>query len=443
MDILIIGNGFDLSHFLPTKYDHFMEAMISIENFNSSNEMNFDDIYNSLLEKEHYFFSKTKELYNTELIKLNNEEVQKFKDKLKSNTWYKYFLNHVNDIQTWIDFEQKIEEALLHSVKAINTVEEKHSTTRYFNSHIFTAPQQNQNSYFFTEFQFGILTCLTFIIENPKHPSASVRVGSLNKNFFKSPHSDIYGFDNNKFISFLQKELDNFIEIFNLYLELIINNLDPLFDFNKDELNQIEKVYSFNYTNTFEKFYNSEININFLHGKFGTNQNLVLGISDLKDPYLKKLKAYGFTKYHQKLLNETDYTFLHEIIKKYNNDLKDYENALITYRSSVTDFTLRSHTSTTLVQAKERLSNMNLNFFIWGHSLDVSDENYIKDIFSFNEEMDNNVRVTIYHFNKLAKFDLLANLIYILGKEKIEYWMKNKWLIFKPNPKISNIPNNK
>ncbi|MDC5647423.1 bacteriophage abortive infection AbiH family protein, partial [Acinetobacter baumannii] len=31
MDILIVGNGFDLSHFLPTKYDHFMEAMKSIE----------------------------------------------------------------------------------------------------------------------------------------------------------------------------------------------------------------------------------------------------------------------------------------------------------------------------------------------------------------------------------------------------------------------------
>ncbi|WP_462176800.1 AbiH family protein, partial [Acinetobacter baumannii] len=27
MNILIIGNGFDLSHFLPTKYDHFMEVM--------------------------------------------------------------------------------------------------------------------------------------------------------------------------------------------------------------------------------------------------------------------------------------------------------------------------------------------------------------------------------------------------------------------------------
>ena len=31
MNILIVGNGFDLSHYLPTKYDHFMVAMEAIE----------------------------------------------------------------------------------------------------------------------------------------------------------------------------------------------------------------------------------------------------------------------------------------------------------------------------------------------------------------------------------------------------------------------------
>jgi len=37
MNILIVGNGFDLSHYLPTKYDHFMSAMDAIENWNESN----------------------------------------------------------------------------------------------------------------------------------------------------------------------------------------------------------------------------------------------------------------------------------------------------------------------------------------------------------------------------------------------------------------------
>ncbi|MDC4980606.1 bacteriophage abortive infection AbiH family protein [Acinetobacter baumannii] len=126
MDILIVGNGFDLSHFLPTKYDHFMEAMISIDNFQSSTEMKFDDIYKNLIENENYFFSKTKELYRCDLIKLDEDQVKIFKEKLQSNIWYKYFLEHVNNIKTWIDVEQKIEEALIYATKAIKNIEVKH-----------------------------------------------------------------------------------------------------------------------------------------------------------------------------------------------------------------------------------------------------------------------------------------------------------------------------
>ena len=29
--ILIIGNGFDLAHFLPTKYEHFIHTMKMVE----------------------------------------------------------------------------------------------------------------------------------------------------------------------------------------------------------------------------------------------------------------------------------------------------------------------------------------------------------------------------------------------------------------------------
>ena len=50
--------------------------------------------------------------------------------------------------------------------------------------------------------------------------------------------------------------------------------------------------------------------------------------------------------------------------------------------------------------------------------------------------MDRNVRVIIYYFDKNAKFTLLNNLLAILEKDKVEEWMKNKWLQFKPNPEI-------
>ena len=84
----------------------------------------------------------------------------------------------------------------------------------------------------------------------------------------------------------------------------------------------------------------------------------------------------------------------------------------------------------------EDQSKLNLKFYIWGHSLDVSDKDYVLDLFSLNDDMDRNVRVTVYYFDKPAKFSLLNNLLAILGKDKVEQWMKNKWLQFKPNPEI-------
>ena len=76
-----------------------------------------------------------------------------------------------------------------------------------------------------------------------------------------------------------------------------------------------------------------------------------------------------------------------------------------------------------------------------GHSLDVSDRDYIVDLFSLNDGMDRNVRVTIYYFDKNAKFMLLNNLLAILEKDKVEQWMKNKWLKFEPNPNIVELNN--
>ncbi|HAV3450548.1 TPA: hypothetical protein JIE09_001136, partial [Acinetobacter baumannii] len=67
MNILIVGNGFDLSHYLPTKYDHFMVAMGAIENWDEQKgEMQFDDLFGSLYEKENYFFKYTKAMYQTD-----------------------------------------------------------------------------------------------------------------------------------------------------------------------------------------------------------------------------------------------------------------------------------------------------------------------------------------------------------------------------------------
>lgn len=137
MNILIVGNGFDLSHYLPTKYDHFMDVMGTIEAKNTSGlpsdlrdkkidywlkqidsifekrkgfepppyHMNFEELYTQTRDPD--FIDKTKEYYLTEQIFLSAQDVIKLQYRLSLNCWYQYFKNHVVEIKTWIDFEQK------------------------------------------------------------------------------------------------------------------------------------------------------------------------------------------------------------------------------------------------------------------------------------------------------------------------------------------------
>ncbi|AAZ18241.1 hypothetical protein Psyc_0372 [Psychrobacter arcticus 273-4] len=74
--ILILGNGFDLAHFLPTKYDHFMHAMRNVENHNKDEPMIFEALYTDLINSEGYFFKNTIKLYKTENVELPLIEVK-------------------------------------------------------------------------------------------------------------------------------------------------------------------------------------------------------------------------------------------------------------------------------------------------------------------------------------------------------------------------------
>lgn len=223
----------------------------------------------------------------------------------------------------------------------------------------------------------------------------------------------------NKVFNILYEGLESLISIFNRYLIEIVESLNANQELLKFEcILQVNQLFSFNYTNTFQRLYKQNIKIDFLHGKCGDSQNIVLGLSDLSHEILKNYKAYGFVKYHQKLMKDTDYKFISE--NEFVNDKLSFWRAP------------RSYT-----QQDETDNTVNLTF--WGHSLDVSDRNYIEEVFSLNDEKDLRVRVLIYFYNAQAKFSMLANLIHILGNKKVENWMKKGWLKFEPVPNIADI----
>lgn len=405
MNILIVGNGFDLSHYLPTKYEHFMVAMNAIEKWNIANgEMNFDDLFGSLYEKEQYFFSYTKAMYKTDEIKISTEKIKELKTQLEDNVWYQYFLDHVNQIDTWIDFESEFAKALDLVANFSKKAEHIYQEYEEIRSLVLRIGQTERSKYL----QYGDKTSNRmrllgiFNIENQSM--------HINKKYYRNNKLNL-DINSHLIIEDLERNLNDFITLFDWYLLTIVENLELKNKANENFFSFDFKcldIFSFNYTQTLKRFYISKAKIEYIHGSVG--KSLVLGISDFKNEFLRKFKNYSFTKYHQKLLKNTDYLFLRE-----NSKLM----ALI---------------------GSSSFGIQDVNIYIWGHSLADSDESYIHEIFSFNEKSNIKCIVTVY-FHKNDAPKLLSNLLDILNKEKVEKWMKKGWFKFEPNPDIVELNN--
>ena len=122
-------------------------------------------------------------------------------------------------------------------------------------------------------------------------------------------------------------------------------------------------------------------------------------------------KAYGFVKYYQKLVNNTDYQFLRP------------KSPIVAIENKMKSPSLTKHHP--------------IEIYIWGHSLDSSDSDYIHEIFSFNQDQKYSLRVIVYYYSQ--PHAQLSNLIAILGKNTVENWMKNKWLEFIETPDIQKL----
>ena len=412
--ILILGNGFDLAHFLPTKYDHFMHAMRNVENYDKDTPMTFQELYTDLISDENYFFENTIKLYKTEEATLPLEEVKELQDDLNKNGWFQYFKSYIDSgIETWIDFENEMETVLDAVCYIISEIEKNIEHLQrlpsvdslILNDEIFN--KDIERKYPFIKNLLEI-----FCVTDKQNTYTGMQI-VFNKSFVKYHSGKPTDICSSSLLKHLEEDLINFIEIFSEYIVFIDklelkNTLKNPEIFKKD----LDAIYSFNYSSTINRLYNHS-NINFIHGKAGKNSNrkIVLGISDLQNQILRDNKAYGFVKYYQKLVNNTDYQFL-----KSNSPVIALENNM--KNQSFTKY----HP---------------IEIYIWGHSLDSSDSDYIREIFSFNQGEKPSVRVIVYYYSK--PHAQLSNLIDILDKNIIEIWMKNKWLEFIETPNIQEL----
>lgn len=107
--VLIIGNGFDLYHDLPTKYSQFIQVLINVENsnFTKTSTIGFEDLFKGIDR-----YDDIQKKYNTENIFFEKQLIDKVKVLIDKNKWYQSFRNKL-EFENWIDVENEIKETLI------------------------------------------------------------------------------------------------------------------------------------------------------------------------------------------------------------------------------------------------------------------------------------------------------------------------------------------
>ena len=111
MNILLVGNGFDLYHKLPTRYDNFLHTVDFLVKYYKPEMKTIADVFcDNRIQKEDAFISecylKHKEVY--EKIALEESDIEEIKSVAKQNLWFSYLIRIFDNKLGWIDLEKEI-----------------------------------------------------------------------------------------------------------------------------------------------------------------------------------------------------------------------------------------------------------------------------------------------------------------------------------------------
>lgn len=370
-NILIIGNGFDLYHGLPTRYS---DLLFLAENWNkfyknympvTSSEENVDQftvrLNNGKLSRESLIdFCNHKTTFNDEHIQFLNEH-------LTSNHWIKYFLKFGFQGKGWVDFEAEIDDAL-HKIDIFFS-----TVSKYLNDF----SQSYYEKEFFEKIQYFLL------LTKDKYTD------------FKNVHendvqSSMLREHKNYLISKLENELNVLNECLRLYLlEFVLKIKCDKYSKQVESLH-FNYLLNFNYTYTYRTIYGvKDTEHHPIHGDC-INDNMILGIPD--ESFKRNLEFIHFAKYFQR------------ISKKSGNFYKEW----IKRPDSLT------------------CSDVPCDVYIMGHSLSVNDKGILKDFF-LNDWVR---KITIFYHNQQAMDDLIVNLVYMFGQDYVIEQTGNNRIVF-------------
>ena len=407
--ILIIGNGFDLAHGLPTRYSDFLEFAKRLmyiytclrnvteeefykDNIGSWGKKEFTDTASDLLKEKLVVIFRNRKpndinSSNNLLTYIPdvhvNERLDLFHEYLIDNIWYNYILDLYisNQIkgENWIDFESEI-------AFIIKTIDNAHDSLSQVlddieRNRLDPAIIDKETKEKMLHFKRSCSACL--------HDS----VGNiLNRNTVRDIRTKLYD------------DLEKLILAFEIYLTDIVEDIPISIHIPAIEAINPDYVISFNYTKTYEKHYikkNQQTKVCYIHGvcdknRKPENNNMVLGI----DEYLPEEKRTEqvdfciFKKFVQRIRKHNDVS--------YASWYEEVENARTPMRLGTGSVT------------HSKISNNISDIFVFGHSLNVTDKDIlIKFLVS------GKTRIHVFTRDKASEGELIANLIRITDEETI------------------------
>ena len=110
-NILLLGNGFDLYHKLPTKYANFLHVVDFLQKNHSTKFETVGDVFSqaSLQEIDPFIKKCYEALTNTyNSVLLDPDALVKIVKLTEKNIWFLYLQTVFNKDVGWIDFEKEI-----------------------------------------------------------------------------------------------------------------------------------------------------------------------------------------------------------------------------------------------------------------------------------------------------------------------------------------------
>ena len=345
MNLLIIGNGFDLAHDLKTGYKDFLRYVIQRE----------ESLYSN--------FTKNNTDADLEYFEEKEAHLIKYVEK---NVWFYYFTNlykeHLISGNNWIDFESEIS----HIVE------------------IFDRSMPDKYSY---------IPALNQLNDDKK----MVLFYNYYGNIYAEGVDDVPKHTYKELIDHIYEDLERLISAFEYYLKNEVETVEIRKRSSDIEALKLDGILSFNYTDTIKRIYQNvaKTAIHYIHGKVSDNDdnNMVLGINEYWDAKeAGEHTAFNcMKKFTQRVINNTG----------------------VDYRKWIYDAT---GTGMKYERKREQTSYKELglsNVYVFGHSLDITDKDLLKEIFD-NEH----IIVNVFYRDKIHQSELIAAIVRMITEEE-------------------------